>query len=75
MVKYRIMLVKQKKDNFGDLYQYLTENVDGVISPKEFDNDEALDTYVEKMLNEDGFSKTDFIIVQVKEYTVTADLA
>lgn len=34
---------------------------------------EALDTQVEKMLNEGGFSKSDFIVVQVIDYTIDAN--
>lgn len=70
---YRIMVVKSKKDKFESLYQYLTTTVDGKTSPIEFDTPEALDTQVEKMLNEGGFSKSDFIVVQVIDYTIDAN--
>lgn len=69
---YRILLVKTKKDNYASLYQYLTTTVDGVVSPAEYATKEALDTKVEEMLNVDGYAKSDFIIVQVIDYTVDA---
>ena len=46
--------------------------VDGKTSPVEFDTPEALDVQVEKMLNEYGFSKSDFIVVQVIDYSIDA---
>lgn len=69
---YRIMLVKSKKDNYASLYQYLTTTIDGVVSPAEFATKTALDEKVEEMLNTDGYAKSDFIIVQVIDYTVDA---
>lgn len=69
---YRIMMLKSKKDKYESLYQYLTTTVDGQTSPLEFETPEALDRQVEKMLSEDGYSKADFIIVQVIDYTIDA---
>lgn len=69
---YRIMIVAAKKDNNASLYRYLL-NSDGNIY--ETETKEALDTKVEKMLNEDGYSKSDFIIVEELEYNVFADIA
>lgn len=69
---YRIMLAQSKRKNFESLYQYLTTNVDGVISPLELNSKEELDKRIEKMLNEDGYSKDDFIVVQVVDYTIDA---
>ena len=69
---YRIMLAQSKRKNFESLYQYLTTNVDGVISPLELNSKEELDKRVEKMLNEDGYAKDDFIVVQVVDYTIDA---
>ena len=68
---YRIMLAKSKKENYGSLYQFLTSTVDGVTTPVEFSSEQALDTYVETMLN-GSYSKSDFIIVQVKDYNIDA---
>ncbi len=70
---YRIMLVKSKKDNYASLYQYLTTTVDNVVSPAEFATKAALDEKVEEMLNTDGYAKSDFIIVQVIDYTIDAN--
>lgn len=69
---YRIMLVKTKKDDYASLYQFMTKTIDGVVSPAEFETKSALDTKVEAMLNDEGYAKSDFIIVQVVDYTVDA---
>ncbi|MDE6149431.1 MAG: hypothetical protein K2F81_04975 [Ruminococcus sp.] len=69
---YRIMIVASKKDNAKSLYQYLTSTVNNVTAPLEFATKEALDEYVEKMLNGD-YAKSDFIIVKPIEYSLTAD--
>lgn len=71
---YRIMLVKFKRDNFASLYQWLTETDEetGEVAPVEFETEEALDEQVEKMLNEDGYAKQDFIVVKYIDYTIDA---
>lgn len=69
---YRIMIAQSKRKNYETLYQYMTTTVDGVTSPLELASKDALDTKVQKMLNEDGYAKDDFIIVQVIDYTVDA---
>jgi len=69
---YRIMLVKSKRDNYASLYQWLTaaneETVE--VAPVEFETEEALDEQVEKMLNEDGYAKQDFIVVKFVDYRI-----
>lgn len=69
---YRIMIAQSKRDNFASLYQYLTTNVDGEVSPLELESKEELDARIEKMLNEDGYSKDDFIVVEVVDYAIDA---
>lgn len=69
---YRIMIAQSKRDNFASLYQYLTTNVDGEVSPLELESKEELDARIEKMLNEDEYSKDDFIVVEVVDYTIDA---
>ena len=69
---YRIMIAQSKRDNYGTLYQYLTTTVDGVVSPLELGSKEDLDAKIEKMLNDDGYAKDDFIVVQVVDYTIDA---
>ena len=71
---YRIMLVKSKRDNFASLYQWLTttDEQTGEVTPIEFETEEALDAQVEKMLNEDGYAKQDFIVVKFIDYTIDA---
>lgn len=69
---YRIMMIKSKKEKYESLYQYLTTTVDGKTSPLELKDADELDRQVEKMLSEDGYSKSDFIIVKVIDYTIDA---
>lgn len=73
---YRIMLVKSRRDNYASLYQWLTTttDVDGVptVSPAEFETEEALDEKVEAMLNDEGYAKTDFIVVRCIDYKIEA---
>lgn len=69
---YRIMIAQAKRDNYETLYKYLTTNIDGEIIPLELGSKEALDKRVEKMLNEDWYAKSDFIIVRVVDYTLDA---
>ena len=71
---YRIMLVKSKRDNFASLYQWLTatDEETGEVAPVEFETEEALDEQVEKMLNEDGYAKQDFIAVKFVDYRIDA---
>ena len=74
-MKYYIMTVKSQRDNFGSLYQFLTTTaIDNEISPVEFDSDEELDIYVEDMLNNGGYSKDDFVIIQIKDYDIKIDI-
>ena len=71
---YRIMLVKSKRDNYASLYQWLTaaDEETGEVAPVEFETEEALDEQVEKMLNEDGYAKQDFIVVKFVDYRIDA---
>lgn len=69
-MKYRIMIAKSIKENFQTLYQYLTTNIDGEIKPLELDEEDDLNSYVEDMLNNQGYSKNDFVIINVKDYTI-----
>ena len=69
---YRIMVVKSKKDNYASLYQYLTTTIDGVISPVELASKESLDSKIESMLNDEGYAKSDFIVVEVIDYSIDA---
>jgi hypothetical protein len=77
---YRIMIVKSKRDNSASLYQWLTEELSvgegdktTVESrPIEFSTEEELDAKVESMLNDEGYSKSDFIVVKYIDYTINA---
>ena len=73
---YRIMLVKSRRDNYASLYQLLTTttDVDGVhtVSPVEFETEEALYEKVEAMLNDEGYTNTDFIVARYIDYKIEA---
>ena len=73
---YRIMLVKSKRDNYASLYQWLTEVVtvdeETEIRPVEYETEQELDQKVESMLNDEGYAKSDFIIVKFVDYTIDA---
>lgn len=74
---YRIMIVKSSRGE-ESLYQFLTavqkdESTGAdVIVPVELETAAELDEFVEKMLNDDGYAKSDFIIVKVIDYTIDA---
>ncbi len=69
---YRIMIVTSHRNNYESLYKYLTTTVDGIVTPVEIETKEQLDARIEKMLNEDGYAKKDFIVVQVVDYSIDA---
>ena len=71
-MSYNIMIAKSIKDNYASLYQYLTTTTDGETAIASYDTKDELDTKVEKMLNDGGYSKQDFIIVQTIDYTIDA---
>lgn len=73
---YRIMKCVKKSSTLGEsLYQFDVTTVDGVTGYREFETDTALDQWVEQVLNDGTYSKSDFIAVEVKDYTVSADIA
>lgn len=71
-MKYRFLINKSKKPNYASLWQYLTTVIDGVVYPVEVEGAKALDAQVEKMLNEQGYAKDEFLIVTVVDYTIDA---
>lgn len=62
---YRIMLRKGETKYFS----FMTAE-DG--TPVEIETKEALDVKVEEMLNEGGYAKKDFAVVQFIDYTIDA---
>lgn len=68
---FRIMKAVTKRDE-QTLYEFMTTTVDGVTKPVEINSRDELDKKVDKMLNEEGFSKQDFIVVQITDYIVDA---
>ena len=71
---FRIMEVKEKGIDYTSTYVFKTHNVDGTILPIEFATLVELDEYVEDLLNNKGYAKSDFIIVEVKDYNIFADI-
>lgn len=74
---YYIMTVSSKRDNYESLYKFMTNTTlaaDGskTVELYEIADKAALDTKIEKMLNEDGYAKSDFIVVQKIDYTIDA---
>lgn len=71
---FNIMLKKEDGIDYTSTYVFKTHNVDGTNLPIEFETLEELDRYVEDLLNNKGFAKSDFIIVEVKDYNIVADI-
>jgi hypothetical protein len=71
------MVVKSKKDRdkskYDALYQFLTYTNGELVIPIEFSDITSLDTFVEKLLDEGGYAKSDFIVVKVIDYKVKAE--
>lgn len=67
------MVVKSKKDKYNSLYQFLTNDNAGITIPIEFPDITSLDAFVEKLLDEGGYAKSDFIVVKVVDYKVKAE--
>lgn len=70
---YRL-LVNKKEDGKNSLYNFLTKTVNGVVEYEEFSTDVELDTYIEDVLNKGLYKKTDLIPVEVKDYSISADI-
>ena len=74
---YKILLVDKKCDEIiENTYRWYTQ-----INPETQQieiytaaNLQDVDTQVEKMLNEEGYAKSDFIIVSTVDYTVFANI-
>lgn len=72
---YKILLVRDKRKNYADLFQYLTiVNSEGQIVPYVANNIEELAKKVEDMLNNQDYGKSDFIVVQAIDYNIISDI-
>ena len=69
-MKYRIMIVAARKDKNQSLYKYLLDGNDIY----EATTLEGIDKKIEKMLNEEDYSKKDFIVVSELEFNVFANV-
>lgn len=70
MSKYRIMFLLSKKENLNDLYKFDTTEIDGEVFYREFSTLEEADAYIETLLNQQGYSKEDILLVREKEFNV-----
>lgn len=70
MTKYRLMFLLSKRENLEDLYKFDTTEIDDKIVYREFETLEEADSYVETLLNQQGYSKEDIIVVREKEFDV-----
>ena len=55
MTKYRLMFLLSKRENLGDLYKFDTTEIDDKIVYREFETLEEADSYVETLLNQQGY--------------------
>lgn len=74
---YYIMKVTSKRDNYASLYQFMTNTTTDaggstITELYEIEDKAALDKKVERMLNTEGYAKSDFIVVQLIDYTIDA---
>lgn len=69
---YRIMILKSERSNYQSLYQYLTTTVDNETVPLEIETKDELDAYVEDMLNNGCYAKSDFIVMNYINYSIDA---
>lgn len=68
--RYRIMVVAAKKDANKSLYKYLLQG-DHIYEAVTLDE---IDAKIEKMLNIEGYAKSDFIVVNELEFNVFANV-
>ena len=72
-MKYQIMFVAANKENLETAYKFETTDVDGTIQYKYYTTDLDLENRVKDLLN-NGYAKSDFIIVTVKDYNIETDI-
>ena len=72
---YKILLVRDKRKNYADLYQYLTTtDNEGNIIPYSTEDIEKLAEKVEDMLNNQDYGKSDFLVIKTIDYNVISDI-
>ena len=72
---YKILLVRDKRKNYADLYQYMTiVDSEGNTVPYSTNTIEELAEKVTHMLNNEGYGKSDFLVVQSIDYNVILDI-
>lgn len=69
---YKIMTVKSRREGQEPFYQFMTTTVDGETFPLDLPDKKSMDEKVERMLNDEGYAKSDFIIVKVVDYEIDA---
>lgn len=64
---YKILELVSARDNNESLYKFKETEV-------ELSTDAILDVYVEDLLNNKGYAKSDFLVVSIRDYDVTANI-
>lgn len=72
-MKYQIMFVAANKENLETAYKFEITDVDGTVQYKYYTTDLDLENRVKDLLN-NGYAKSDFIIVTVKDYNIETDI-
>jgi len=70
-IKYRIMVVAARKEENKSLYKYLLDKNKEIYEATSIDE---IDAKVEEMLNNEGYSKNDFIVINEVEFNVLASI-
>ena len=73
-MKYRLMFLVSPRNNYDNLYKFDTTTINDVTQYREFDTLEEVDTYVENLLNNSKYSRSDIMVVQVKDYEIFTDI-
>lgn len=73
-MKYRVMFLVSKRDNYESLYKFDITTIDNNIQYKEFDTLEQADDYVEFLLNNSKYSKDEILVVQIKDYDIFTNI-
>ncbi|MBQ0036413.1 MAG: hypothetical protein KBT35_05805 [Firmicutes bacterium] len=67
-------MIKKKDAGVESYWQFNLTTIDGETVPREFADLEKVDAYVEKLINDGTYRKTDIMVVQVSDFTVDTSL-
>lgn len=71
---YNIMIMK-KDLGAESLWQFITSTTEGSTEPRIFESAASVDTFVEELINNGSYKKTEIMVVSVTNFTVDATLA